>query len=163
MRGKLKSKITKLEKTVYSLINSTNLSYADFYLSTGGATAITAPTTLVLNNTRNNKNNDISILSNVVTFSKSGTYEINADIYLNTSGTNRGEGQAWVELNSVEINGTRTGIYLRGLGDGDTGSISLLLSVSSGDTLRLRADRSNGIDPAIFQVDNGTRLLIKEV
>ena len=87
--------------------------YAAFYLSTGGVPAVAATeTTLTINSTSVNSNTDVfSLASSQVTVDKAGDFLVSAECYFNTGGSSRSEYTLWLEVDGVEVAGTRTGTY----------------------------------------------------
>jgi hypothetical protein len=139
--------------------------YASFYLSTGGVTGVsTTETTLTLNATSLNSNGSVfSLSSSQVTVNKDGDFEISAQCYFNTAGSSRSEFTMFLEVDGVEVPGTRTGTYQRGYDSGDTASFSIMLEVTSGEVFQLRIIRTDGSATTGYQDDNGTRLNFKEL
>jgi hypothetical protein len=139
--------------------------YASFYLSTGGITGVAASeTTLTLNATSVNSDTDIfELASSQVTVNKSADFEISAQCYFNTGGSSRSEYTMFLEVDGVEVPGTRTGTYQRGYDSGDTASFSIMLAVTSGEVFQLRIIRTDGSATTGYQDDNGTRLSFKEL
>ena len=138
--------------------------YASFYLSTGGVTGVsTAETTLTLNATSVNSDGAIfSLSSSQVTVNKTGNFKFSAECYFNTGGTSRSEYAIFLEKDSVEVAGTRSGTYQRGYDSGDTAAFSIIIPVTSGDVFQLRIIRTAGGATTGYQDDNGTRLTIEE-
>ena len=138
--------------------------YASFYLSTGGLTAIGATTsTVVINETSVNSDPLVfSLLLNEVTINKTGDFKIDFGCYFNNSSTNRTEYTFWLEKNGVEVAGSRSGNYQRGYDSGQSSDISMIIPITSGDTIRVRVARTDGGAIVGYQDDNGTRLTIEE-
>lgn len=143
---------------------STAKAYASFYLGTGGLTAVAAAAlTVVINQIA--INSDVTVFSlagNQVTIDKTGDYKLSFDCYFNNSSTSRTEYSFWLEVNGVEVSGTRAGNYQRGYDSGNTVSINNILSLNAGDTVGYRVQRTDGASTAGYQDDNGTRLTIEE-
>ena len=105
----------------------------------------------------------ISIASNVVTISRSGTFMITLDIVTDvTSGGARSESEAQLYKNGSAVTGTFVGMYNRTANRGlATGSATTMISVTSGDTFEIRAKKT-GTDTVVTSV-GGTRLTFLQV
>ncbi len=139
--------------------------YASFFLDTGGITGI-AGTAVTLNIDQTAINSDtgvFSIASNEITIDRAGDYRISADAYINNSSTSRTEYSIWLELDGVEVNGTRSAVYQRGYDSGQSSSINTILSVTAGQTLRMRIQRTDGGSTAGYQDNDGTRITLQEL
>lgn len=138
--------------------------YASFYLNSGGLTAQSNVTrTVVINQTSVNSNPAVfSLSANQVTISKTGNFKIDFGCYFNNSSTSRTEYTFWLELDSVEVPGSRSGNYQRGYDSGQSSDISIIIPVVSGQVLRVRVNRTDGGSTAGYQDNNGTRLTIEE-
>ena len=143
--------------------------YASFYQSTGGITGISSTAvTLNLSSTQLNSDSEIfSLASNELTVNKTADFEINFDAYINTGGSSRSEYSLWLERDGgggySEVAGTRCATYQRGYDSGQSGSMTTMLSVSSGDKFRIRIQRTDGGATTGYQDNNGTRFNIKEL
>jgi len=139
--------------------------YASFYLSTGGVTNVAAiETTLVINEVSYNSDSTVFGLdSNQVTVNKTGVYKITGECYFNTGGSSRSEFTIWLENNGVDVDGTRSGIYERGYDSGSTGVFTVITSLTDGDVLQIRIQRTDGGATTGYQDNYGTRLTIEEL
>jgi hypothetical protein len=139
--------------------------HASFYLSTGGVTSVAGTeTTLVLNSTASNSDGSVfSLSSNQVTVNKTGSFLIMGECYFNTGGSSRTEYTIWLESDSVDVPGTRSGIYARGYDSGSTGAFSTVSYVTSGTVFQMRIQRTDGAATTGYQDDNGTRLTFVEL
>ncbi len=139
--------------------------YASFYLTTGGTSSIgSTAKTMVINNTGINSNGDVfGLASNEVTVDKTAIFKIDANVYLNNSSTARSEYSLWLEKNGTEIPGSRFASYQRGYDSGMSSGVSLIVSVTSGDTFRIRCQITDGSATTGYQDNNGTRLTFLEV
>ena len=139
--------------------------YASFYLGANGVSGVAdTAVTLVLNQESANSDGAIFILTDSeVTVNQTGDFKITGDCYFNNSSNNRTEYTFWLEQDSVEVDGTRVGIYARGYDSGSTGSFSIVIPVTSGDMFRLRIVRTDGGGTAGYQDSQGTRLTFLEV
>ena len=143
--------------------------YASFYLTTGGVTAVAATAvTLVVNSTGINSDSGVfGLASNEVTVSKTAVFKIDANVYFNNSSTARTEYSKWLEVDTgggyAEVAGSRFVTYQRGYDSGHSASVTLILSVTTGDKFRLRVQRTDGTATAGYQDDNGTRFTFTEI
>ena len=137
--------------------------YGSYYLTTGGTTAISS-TALQLNlNTQGVNSGDTSLATNTVTISKTGVFSIDVHVYLNNSSTARTEYSMWLTKNGTEIAGSRFASYQRGYDSGMTSGTSLIENITTGDTIAIMCQRTDGTGTAGYQDANGTRLNIKEI
>ena len=145
--------------------NALSKEYASFYLSGAGNTGLTnTEVTLTLNATGVNSNASVfSLASNQITVNKTGTYEINVNVYLNNSSTARTEYSMWIENNAVEIAGTRFASYQRGYDSGISSGVNFMVALTAGDVLQIQCLRTDGAATAGYQDANGTRFNIKEL
>ena len=105
----------------------------------------------------------ITIASDVVTISRTGTFMITMDVTTDvTSGSARSESEAQLYKNGSAVTGTFVGMYNRSSTRGiNTGSTTTMLSITSGDTLEIKAQKT-GSDTVVTLV-GGTRLTILQV
>lgn len=138
--------------------------YGHFYLSGSGNTGLTSTeVTLTVNSTGETNGGIMSLSSNQITISKTAIFEINANVYLNNSSTARTEYSMWLEKNGVEIAGTRFASYQRGYDSGHSSGINTIVSVTSGDTIQIRCQRTDGLGTTGYQDADGTSITIKEL
>lgn len=139
--------------------------YASYYLSTGGVTAVAATATqLTVNQTSVESDaTQFDLTSSIITVEKAGDYEISYQVYFNSGGTSRSEYTVWLEIDEVEVSGSRTGTYQRGYDSGDTASGSLIMDVPAGSEFALWIQRTDGAGSTGYQDDNGTRISFKEM
>jgi hypothetical protein len=139
--------------------------YASFYLSTGGVTGVAGTeTTLVINSTSVNSDTDIfELASNQVTVNKTADFEVSFQVSFNSGGSSRTSYGIWIDRDSVTEPGTYTETYQRGYDSGDTASMSIILSITSGEVFQLRVLRADGSGSTGYQDNNGTRLTFKEM
>lgn len=162
------------DQNLYQKVNSTTLllvngggstkEYASFYLSTGGLTGQSnTARTVIINETSVNSNASVFTLAgNEVTINKSGNFKIDFGCYFNNSSSSRTEYTFWLEINGVEVDGSRSGNYQRGYDSGQSSDISIILPIANGDVLRVRVNRTDGGATVGYQDNNGTRLTIEE-
>lgn len=138
--------------------------YADFYCGTGGITSTSSTTkTLVVNSTSINADTNIFELSaNTVIVKKAMTAKVTAECAFNTGGSSRSAYQMWIEVNGVEVAGSRSEMYLRGYNAGTTGVVTKNIVLAVNDVIRLRIVRTYGTATTGYQVDNGTRICLEE-
>ena len=105
----------------------------------------------------------ITIASDVVTISRTGTFMITMDVTTDIpSGSSRTKSEAQLYKNGSAITGTLVGMYNRSEFQGiNTGSTTTMLSITSGDTLEIKAKKSGGGAPETSV--GGTRLTILQV
>ena len=139
--------------------------YASFYLGTGGTTAIQGTAvTLTINNT--SITSDVGVFglsSSLITVSKTADFEISFDVHLVNTSTGRSEYVTWIEKNSAEVSGSRSGNYQRGYTTGQSASGTIQIAVTSGDVFKLVCQRVIGTSVLTSQVDYGTRINFKEL
>jgi len=128
------------------------------YDSTGGQTFTTSSTTINLDATQI-IDSTYSLSSDLITINATGKYLITYDCSLEVTNNNRTQAQSWLEINSVEISGTRGEMYLRLSNYGASSSSSVVLNVTSGDIIRLRAARVVGGGTCRTE-RNGSRITI---
>ena len=145
------------------LINPTK-EYASFYLSTGGLTGQgSVARTVIINETHVNSNPSVfSLNSSEVTVNKAGNYKIDFGCYFNNSTTQRTEYTFFLEINGLQVAGTRSGNYQRGYDSGQESGFCVIVSLNAGDVVRARVNRTDGVSVSGYQDDNGTRLVIEE-
>jgi len=137
--------------------------YGHFYLSGAGNTGLTnSEVTLTLNATGEVSGN-MSLATNQITINKTGVFEINANVYLNNSSTSRTEYSMWLEKNGTEISGTRFASYQRGYDSGMSSGVHTIVSITSGDTIQIQCQRTDGGATAGYQDADGTSVVIKEL
>lgn len=161
--AKIVSKMNSLKSQIDSLGGGAK-EYASFYLGTGGLTGQSnTARTVIINETSVNSNTSVFVLaSNEVTIHKTGDFKIDFGCYFNNSSTSRTEYTFWVEKNGTEVDGSRSGNYQRGYDSGQSSDISLIIPVTSGETIRVRVNRTDGSATTGYQDNNGTRLTIEE-
>lgn len=137
--------------------------YGSFYLTTGGRTALSNTAVQLYLNTEGAKTSELSLASNAVTVNKTGAFSIDVHVYLNNSSTARTEYSMWLRKNGTEIAGTRFASYQRGYDSGMSSGTSLIENLTSGDTIDIMCQRTDGSATAGYQDANGTRLNIKEI
>lgn len=121
----------------------------------------TGTTTININATRI-ADSIYTLNSDQVSVDADGTYEVEGRVTLKSSGGNRTQADSWLELNSTEIPGTRGTQYLRQNAYGATASLKAIIDLTSGDVLRLRAQRVTG-SGTLRVVANASSLIIKKV
>ena len=123
-----------------------------------GSQTFTGNTTINLD-TELTSSSNYSLSSDEVTVNTAGRYLISYQVSIEATGGGRSQGQCWLELNSVEVDGTRGTIYVRQNNFGGTAGATIVLQLAASDVLRLRATRTTGggtFSPEI----NGSRLTI---
>ena len=98
-----------------------------------------------------------------VTVNTDGTYEVHMTATVhNALGTARTQVQMWLEVNNVEVPGTRMMAYCRQLNHGASGTAQVYLSLSDGDMVRLRAQRTAGTG-TVETFAGGSRLTLRRL
>ena len=138
--------------------------YASFHLTTGGRTTLEGTEViLVLDKTRYNSNGSVfALASNQVTVSKTATFVISVDVYLNMTAASRSEFSIYLKKNGTEMTATRSASYQRGYDDGMTCSINVIEEVTTGDYFEIACIRTDAGGTS-YQDDNGTRFNIWEI
>lgn len=131
------------------------------YDPTGGVTVAGSPITVGIANEHTVSSPRFSLSNGEVTVNVTDTYEI---VYsASVLGGGRAQAQAWLELNSVEIPGTRSALYARMANHGATGTAQIFFALSVGDTIRIRVQRTAGSSNAVRTLANGSRLALKRL
>lgn len=131
--------------------------YFDAYDNAGGQTFTTGTITVNIDTVR--ENTGFSLASDVVTVINSGLYIIAFRVSTEiSSGSARSTSKAWLELDTgggfSEVDGSRGFMYNRNSTAGDNScSITVVLDLSAGDQLRIRANRIAGGAALITQAD----------
>ncbi len=98
-----------------------------------------------------------------VTVLNAGLYEIHAENQLDaTAGSSRSQADTWLELNTLEIGGTRFTHYCRQSSFGASGSTTRIISLNADSVIRMRAQRTGGTS-TISNFANGSRMTIKKL
>ena len=100
-----------------------------------------------------------------VTVKVAGNYELTfgSTLWMPAgSGSDRTQGQAWLERNAVELPGTRCMHYCRLQHFGATGSAQIFAYVSVDDVLRIRAQRTAGTG-VMSALASGSRLALRRL
>ncbi len=127
--------------------------------STAIGAAFSAATTLPLTATRVAPSANYALATNEITITEAGTYMFIAEAALEVDaggGTNGAE--MWVEVNAVELPGTRSQYTLR-LPTGATGAATGIVQVGASAVVRIRAIRTSG-SGTVRSAANGVRLNI---
>ena len=119
-----------------------------------------AAITLPITDTHVINNGIFSLANDEVTILEGGDYEVSYSCSLLASSSSRSQAQAWLEVNSAEVGGTRTAMYCRLTNMGATGSSHVILSLALNDVVRVRALRTLGAS-VLTCVPNGVRLTLR--
>jgi hypothetical protein len=143
--------------------------YASFYnASTGNDNVGAGPSTAVLDSTQSTSDASVfSLSSNTVTVNKTADFLVTAELSIqqgdDTTHT-RGTLRMWLENDSVEVAGTRCEFYTRGYGvAGGGASVSTIMSITSGDVIRIRWDRVVNSPDDLQELEDCTRLTFVEM
>lgn len=109
---------------------------------------------------------DFDFTNNEVDILKTGVYLVSYNLFVYVISNSRTQGQSWLELNTgggfSTIVGTQGGLYCRLTNHGATGSALRVLSLNAGDTIRLRAMRTDG-SGTLRVDDNGACLTVMRI
>ena len=144
---------------VWKIVSDTNIDSFGAYDSLGGQT-FTGTVTVNLNASRFSSSN-YSLSANTVTVATAGTYWISFMVSTEVTSNTRTQGQCWVELNNVEIAGTRGELYNRLLNEGASAGHSFPLVLAANDVLRLRATRTKGTGTLRLETNGSSLSLMK--
>jgi len=141
-------------------------SFAYSYYNSTATTLTTSYATVNLDTLQSSTGiSGITIASDVVTISRTGTFMITMDVTTDmpgTSGSLRTKSEAQLYKNGSAVTGTLVGMYNRSVFQGiNTGSTTTMLSITSGDTLEIKAKKSGSGSPETSV--GGTRLTILQV
>ena len=88
---------------------------------------------------------DVTGTTGEITFNESATVVVNFNLSITGSSTNRSTSKVWMELNGTQLNGTLEYMYHRTTtNDKSSTSSEAIITVVSGDKVRIRAVRDNG-------------------
>lgn len=136
--------------------------YSSFFLTGAGLTGLSSTALTLTVNSTGETSNGFTLLNNLITSAVAGVFKIDANVYLNNSGTNRSEYSMWIERNGTEIPGSRFASYQRGYDSGMSSNVALVETVAIGDVFRLRCQRTDG-GASGYQDANGTRINFVEI
>jgi len=135
--------------------------YFDAYASS--SQAFGDGNTITVNTDTIEFNTDFSLSSGEITFNTDGIYLIIARVSSDWNDTtNRATSEAWIEIDGVEVAGSKGLMYNRTDPESDNSTtIQLLQNISSGETLRVRASGRNMVDyNRVKTVPDGCRTTI---
>ena len=115
--------------------------YFDVYDLPGGQTFTTSTITVNLDTIRANSGGGaFTLTSDTITVNNTGVYKVDFRISVGiANGNSRSSSRGRMELNSTELAGSTIYLYHRVANNGwNTGSASMILSLTAGDELRLR-------------------------
>jgi len=140
--------------------------YASFYCATPGNTNVTTTEQqATLDSTLINSSAAIfALASDAVTVNKTAHFKITYDVTIrqdSDTADSRSTIDAWLDIGSTEIAGSRIGFYTRGFAVATSGSGSLITSLTSGDVITLRWQCAAGAD--YDEVANSIRLTFEEM
>ena len=134
------------------------------YNSITGPTFTTTPETVPLD-TEHRPSSDTYVLGSPVgelEVTEDDIYEVTYSCSTRPTTNSRTQGQAWLELNGTEVEGTRILMYCRQANYGATGSSQIYLDLQAGDVLRVRAQRTAGGSTLTFHI-GGSRLTLRRL
>ncbi len=134
------------------------------YQSAGGTTFAATATTIPITDEHFASSASFSLSAGEVTVSSSAPerYEITYGVGCLVGTSARTQAQSWLEVNGVEVGGTRCALYCRQANHGATGSAQIFLQLADGDTVRVRAVRTAG-GGTLSSLANGTRLALRRL
>ncbi len=134
------------------------------YDSTGGSSAANpGPVTVNLDAEHFTSSANYSLASDEITVTAAGRYLIAwAVSYDVPSSSSRSQLQTWLEVDTVEVAGTRASMYMRMTNYGGTGHAQIYYDLSASDVVRIRAQRTVG-SASCDGIPDGSRLLIRRV
>ena len=103
-----------------------------------------------------------TLATDEVTINNTGTYEIEFRVAATQSVATRLTIRAWLELNSVEVDGSQSRGYLRNLVQGSTVTTTVIMNLTAGDVLRIGAESDTAGGSGITVVD-GSSLTISTI
>lgn len=131
--------------------------FSAYEVSAGAGFTGTA-VTLPIGSEHFSSSSNYTLASDEVTIATAGRYHITADFAFEiSSGSGSNEVQAWLEIDTVEVAGTRSLVSVR---EGATGTITLILDIAASEVLRIRAIRTVGT-ATLATVANGVRLTME--
>jgi hypothetical protein len=133
--------------------------YELFYNSTSQTWNTGTDTTMILN-TQVRGHSNYNVVSNEVSVGESGEYIIEADITILATSGGRKNSFSWLELNGIEIAGTRISCYERLSSYGASGTTRTIIDLTPSDAITIVTARNSGSGD-LQQIVNGTRLFIK--
>ena len=140
-------------------------SYASFYKSGRGTTSLNnSKKFLQLDSVKRNSDpSNYTLEADTVTVVEAGDYRVSIDVYLNNSQSNRTEYSMWLELNGVEVSGTRWASYQRGYDSGMSSGLNDIIALPAGGSLKIACQRTDGSATAGYQDADGTRLTLERL
>ena len=141
---------------------SLSITPKEYFYAHNGATTQTLTGTAVTSQVTTVVRSDsiYSAAGGEVTVNKTANFKISFDFTADTTGS-RSTGEAFLEINGTLVTGSIAYTYNRNAGQGqNTASGTVLVSITSGDVVRLRIREQSG---TIVTVANATRLIIEEI
>ena len=140
--------------------------YWSGYDTTGGVTLTTAAT-VTIDTVLKTSGATFTLASGELQIDKTGTYAVTID-FTGTEGTSsRATCEAWLEEDSggfAEVTGSRCLSYVReNTGQSSTGSATVILDITSGDSIRMRAQRTVGTVANSQTMADRSRLTVIEL
>ena len=135
----------------------------EYFYNTGTQTWDTTTATDLIFDTAVRSNPNFSSSGTEISVGVDDEYSITADVtlYVDNADNIRTSVNIWMELNGIEIAGTRGRLYLRQNDFGATATIRTVQNLVSSDVITVVAQRSNG-SSGMTQITNGTRLEIRK-
>ena len=131
------------------------------YDAAGGGSIVAAPATLPMDSVHRPHSSTFELVNGEVIVRRTAAYEVQFDATLAiTTGTSRSHGEAWLEVNGVEVPGTRICLYCRMASHGATGTARVELDLQEDDVVRIRVERTIGGATLVRRAD-GSRLKMR--
>jgi len=137
-------------KGLEQLLNQ--LPYFNAYDSTGGVNVSNIATVVLDTIREENVGGAFTLAAGEITVNRSSVYKITFDCTLDLFGNQRTQAASRLELNGVEIAGTRRFQYVR-RNYNTSMSASLIIRLTAGDVLRIRATRVGGGSTLVTEPD----------
>jgi hypothetical protein len=141
--------------------------YASFYNSSAGNTNVTTTEQqATLNATLVNSDTGVfSLATDTVTVNKTADFKITYDLSIqqdSDAGDSRSTIDMWIDIDTVEVSGSRCGFYTRGFSTKTSGSVTLITSITSGEDVTFAWQGGSGSDD-LDEVANYTRVTFEEM
>lgn len=140
--------------------------YWSGYDTTGGVT-LTSAATVTIDTVLKSSGATFTLSSNELQIDKTGTYMVTIDFTATEGTSSRAGAEAWLEEDSggfAEVTGSRCSSYIRIAGaDYATGSSTVIVDITSGDKIRVRAQRTVGAVANSQTAADKSRLTVVEL
>ena len=131
--------------------------YADFY-DVGTTSVSTIATTIGIDSTRVNSGSAFTLAADEVTVDKTDTYAVHYGVSLDHTATADSGIDIWLEVQTVEVPGTRFRLFHDTTDEETSGHGTVILDLTATEVLRIRGQTFNGA--AVTTQANGVRLTL---